>query len=83
MEIDVAEPSANAVDSGKLKTTKKVVVSGSWLVKSGGASGNKTVKASEKGGEEVAKPMVKGKAEKGIQEQGSQASHPNGLMIDR
>ena len=38
MEIDVAEPSANAVDSGKLKTTKKVVVSGSWLVKSGGAS---------------------------------------------
>ena len=83
MEIDVAEPSANAVDSGKLKTTKKVVASGSWLVKSGGASGNKTVKASEKGGEEVAKLMVKGKAEKGIQEQGSQASHLNGLMIDR
>ena len=57
------------------KTTKKVVVSGSGLAKSGGTGGNKTVKASEKGGEEAAKSMVKGKAEKGIQGQGSQASH--------
>ena len=50
MEIDVAEPSANAVDSGKPKTTKKVVASGSRLAKSGSAGGNKMVKASEKGG---------------------------------
>ena len=82
MEVDVAEPSANTVDSGEPKTTKKVVVSGSGLVKSGNAGGNKMVKASKKGGEEAAKPMVKGKAEKGIQEQGSQASHLNRLMID-
>ena len=83
MDIDVAEPSAYGVDSGKLKTTKKVVASGSGLAKSGSAGGNKTVKASEKGGEEVVKLMVKGKAEKGIQEQGSQASHLNGLIADR
>ena len=70
------------MDSGKPKTTKKVVMSGSRLAKSGGAGGNKTVKASKKGGEEAVKLMVKGKAEKGIQEQGSQASHLNGLMID-
>ena len=75
MEIDVTEPSANTVDSGKPKTTKKVVMSGSRLAKSGGAGGNKMVKASEKGGEEAAKSMVKWKAEKGIQGQGSQASH--------
>ena len=75
MEIDVAELPASAVDSSKVKTTKKVVASGSGLAKSGGAGGNKTVKASEKGGEEAAKSMVKGKAEKGIQGQGSQASH--------
>ena len=75
MEIDVAELPASAVDSSKAKTTKKVVASGSGLAKSGGTGGNKTVKASEKGGEEAAKSMVKGKAEKGIQGQGSQASH--------
>lgn len=82
MEIDVVAPATKAVGSSKPKTIKKVVASGSGLAKSGNASGGKSVKASEEG-KEVAKSMVKGKAEKGIHEQDSQASHPQGLIVDR
>ena len=83
MEIDVVESAAKAVGSSKPKTIKKVVASGNGLTKSGNASGGKSVKASEKEGKGVAKSMVKGKAEKGIHEEDSQASHLEGLRVDR
>ena len=58
-----------AVGNSKPKTIKKVVAgSSSRLVKSGNMSGDNMVKASEKEGKVVTKSMVKGKAEKGIQE---------------
>lgn len=79
MEIDVVEPSAKAVGSSKPKTTKKAVVSGSGLAKSGNVSGGKSVKTSEKE-KEVAKSVVKGKLEMGKQGQDSQASHLERLV---
>ena len=68
MEIDIIEPATKAVGSSRPKAVKKVVVSGSGLVKSRNAGGGKSVRVSEKEGKEAAKLMVKGKAEMGIEE---------------
>ena len=70
MEVDIVEPAAKAMGTGKAKPVKKLVASGNGSIKSKDAS-RKAVRAGEK--EEWTKLMVKGKAKKGLQ-QSDQAS---------
>lgn len=65
MEVDIVEPAAKAVGTGKAKPVKKSVAGGSGSIKSENASG-KTWRAGEK--EDWTKMMVKGKAKNGLQE---------------